>query len=565
MPAPRRLPRMRLVTGPTGAGNIPAFSPGKKPRATRRRIQKIRIPKVKEKVLVHGPTTLEKASASLAAYALRQNRMNRRSSLPTNTREMIDAERNRIRGLQTPKDWKNYLNSLERGNEKYLKPSKQKGEIVWKQDERKSIRIGKKKGEPMKQLSLTNYGKFEKLYTDPAGRKWSDMTREHQQRMAEYVVRTMDKYHASTQQNLPDGTYRRMRQNEVLQARIPELQKMITTIQKKVDSDTYVWNQLKKEGSDPVMTNEMEKNIHGMKNRMSILQGSLQLVEKGTFSTPLDRSPRKKTSRKPGEYAIIPNERALIVRPEQKTERPTIPYPGAAYIQQMERGGIPHELAQKLVQQRLHGEKNQPLTQEEVRRRQLNFDKWQAEIAANYRANLRKQRATELRKERARTSPEVRLQNIRERKELQRIIRFMDEAQKSGDNEKISHALARLQGFLKRTGQGTEIERMNEILGAKKAPAVLRTTIGKPAPTSTRTTLPSGNPRIFFRDTDLGVKANAREFHGGDFQAPTWAARTEAPAPATTTPASNPTRWERIRAGFVRAAKAFRRKKTNEE
>ena len=42
-------------------------------------------------------------------------------------------------------------------------------------------------------------------------------------------------------------------------------------------------------------------------------------------------------------------------------------------------------------------------------------------------------------------------------------------------------------------------------------------------------------------------------------------ARTEAPAPATTTPASNPTRWERIRAGFVRAAKAFRRKKTNEE
>lgn len=377
MPAPRRSVRMRLVTGPTSTGTMPTILRAKKARQTSQKIRAIRIPKTNEKKPVYGPSALERASVPLAAYALRQNRMNRRSSLPTNTREMIDVERNRIRGLQTPKELKNYLNGLERVNEKYLKLGKQKGEIVWKQDERKSIRVGKKKGSAMKQVSLTNYGKFEKLYMDPAGRKWSDMTQDHQKRMAEYVVRTMDKYHASTQQNLPDGTYRRMRQNEVLHARVPELQKMIATIQKRIDSDTYVWNQMKKAGNDPVMTNEMEKSIHGMKNRMSILNGSLQLVEKGTFSTPLDRNPRKKTSKKSLGYETIPNERALIVRPEQKTDRPTIPFPGAEAIEQAQRGGVPASVIKEWVRQRTREKTLKPLTQEDVRkaveRRDLEF------------------------------------------------------------------------------------------------------------------------------------------------------------------------------------------------
>ncbi|MBM3282309.1 MAG: hypothetical protein FJY86_03140 [Candidatus Diapherotrites archaeon] len=325
MPAPKRAPRMRLVGKPTPTAVRSTVAP--RPKLSKKRMHPIRIPKVKDKPIYFGPSTLEKASTPLAAYALRMNRMQRRATIPLTTREMIDAERMRIRGLQTPKDVKNYLNSLERGNEKYLKPGKQKGEIIWKQDERKSIRVGKKKGEPMKQLSLTNYGKFEKLYTDPAGRKWSDMTTEHQMRMAEYVVRTMDKYHSSTKQNFPDGTYRRMKVDEVRNARIPELQKMIGRIQKQLESDMYVLNQMKKNGNDPIMATEMEKNIHGMKNRMSILQGVEHGLTNGRLATIAKQTERKRIRKKiqpPTDPATIEGGRRVIEEWSQRAREQKI-------------------------------------------------------------------------------------------------------------------------------------------------------------------------------------------------------------------------------------------------
>ena len=145
---------MRLVGRPTPMAIEPPRAPV--PRILKKRIRPIRIPKIKEKPIYLGPSTMERASIPLASYALRMNRMNRRSTLPNNTREMIDAERARIRGLQTPKELRNYLSTLERGNERYTRPGKKNGETVWKEEERKSIRIGKRKGEPVKQLSLTN-------------------------------------------------------------------------------------------------------------------------------------------------------------------------------------------------------------------------------------------------------------------------------------------------------------------------------------------------------------------------------------------------------------------------
>lgn len=291
MPASRRAPRMRLVGRPTQLTIEPSRTPG--PRISRKKLHPIRIPKIKERPVYLGPSAMERASIPLASYALRVNRMNRRSTLPQLTREMIDAEIARIRGMQTPKEWRNYLSTLERGNERYTRPGKKNGETVWKEEERKSIRIGKKKGEAVKQLSLTNYGKFEKLYMDPAGREWKQMTPEHQKRMADYVITTIDKYHSSTKQNFSDGTYRRMKTDEVKSARIPTLQKMIGKIFNQIENDTYVWNQMKKEGRDPVMTREMEKTIRGMQNRMSILQGVERALAEGAF-TPSNKARGKK-------------------------------------------------------------------------------------------------------------------------------------------------------------------------------------------------------------------------------------------------------------------------------
>lgn len=241
---------------------------------------------------------MERASIPLASYALRMNRMNRRSTLPQLTREMIDAERARIRGMQTPKEWRNYLSTLERGNERYTRPGKKNGETVWKEEERKSIRIGKKKGEAVKQLSLTNYGKFEKLYTDPAGREWKQMTPEHQMRMAEYVIKTIDKYQSSVKHHLSDGAYRRMKQNEVREARLPALQKMITQVQKRIEADAYVWSQMRKDNSDSVMVQEMERTIRGMRNRLSILQGVEHGLASGSLTTVAKQSERKRMKKK---------------------------------------------------------------------------------------------------------------------------------------------------------------------------------------------------------------------------------------------------------------------------
>lgn len=227
-----------------------------------------------------NPGTMERAWVQLAGFEHRQEQEKRRSVLPIRTRAEMDALREKYRGLSA-KDFRTHVNQFVReGNQST-------------NNEQKLIRIHKQKGSELKRVSLTNFAKFSKAFTDPSKRGWEQMSREHQNKMAQYVIGTVEKYLTSAQHDIHGGGKRRLRAHEVHERRIPLMQEMLERLEKRIDSDSYVLKRMKKSGLDEVMIRQLEQDVAGMKNRQSIIQNVLKEVKSGNYSNSIKKPSQK--------------------------------------------------------------------------------------------------------------------------------------------------------------------------------------------------------------------------------------------------------------------------------
>ncbi len=357
----------------------------KAPSNTRKLTRTLRQPKP---IPLMHPSRMEKAGLQLAAFENRTDRMNRRSFLPALNSWEMDQRREQIRGM-TPKQLREFVGKLNPDEYKIEQVHVRKGVPVnVNVRTNQTIRVQKRKGSPVKSITLTNYGKFTKLFSDPAGRPWQSMDAQHRERMVEYTLKTMDKYLSSSKHIVEEGPRmpaRRLRVNEVRSRRLPTLENMIAQLGKRIESDSYVLREMKKEGNDPVMTQQMEKMLTGMKNRATILKGIFNGLKDGTYETIAKRAERK--------HARKQDTRAAREDIEKRNEAG-----GRAIAEEWTRRAREIKQLPQFTESTHERLKKQVLTPEQVSRATQNLNRILDELTQQTQARYREETLHELRK-----------------------------------------------------------------------------------------------------------------------------------------------------------------------
>lgn len=271
-----------------------------------------------KKIIQSHPGVMERAGLQLAGYEQRASNLSRRAFFPKSETE-VNQRREQIRGM-SPKQLREYLGKFNPNEQIIQQVQQRKGTNVTVNTRiNQTIRVQKKKGSPVKSVSLTNYGKFSKIFTDPAGRAWENMDANHRERMAEYIVKTTDKFLSSTKHAIGDEPARRLRADEVRGRRLPTIENMANQLHKQIESDAFVLYKMKKEGKNPVMIQQMERMTTGLKNRATIIEGIIRGIKNGQFDNATKRAERKHVKR------IRPTREEK--KPEIKTPQETRPVP----------------------------------------------------------------------------------------------------------------------------------------------------------------------------------------------------------------------------------------------